>query len=177
MKRAKECCMCGDTGFSHELFQCTACLHRFQHTYCSCMYPKAESYHTCDWCLRSGEGRKTSKQIIENPKKVSYGGRICLPGLHAIKKHKPILPERAHVQTANPNTSVKTQKFGYEITHKQRVEPAEKGTLNCVKNDISRCKDIFGNKAAVAIAGSKASNPQLVKGKVRRYKLLEEVSA
>ncbi|GLJ12521.1 hypothetical protein SUGI_0192650 [Cryptomeria japonica] len=170
MKRAKECCMCGDTGFSHELFQCTACLYRSQHTYCSCMYPKAESYHVCDWCLRGGEERKASKQIMEKctQSDLKKSGSF-LPGLHAIKKHKPALPDTAHVQIGN------THKFGDEGNHEQMVEPAKNGILSSVKKGISKCKEIFGSKA-VTTADSKASTPRLVKGKVRRYKLLEEVS-
>ncbi|GLJ12520.1 hypothetical protein SUGI_0192640 [Cryptomeria japonica] len=92
-----------------------------------------------------------------------------LPGLHAIKKHKPALPDTAHVQIG------KAHKFGDERNHEHMVEPAKNGILSSVKKGISKCKGIFGSKA-VTIADSKALTPRLVKGKVRRYKLLEEVS-
>ncbi|KAJ6919788.1 hypothetical protein NC651_013668 [Populus alba x Populus x berolinensis] len=46
-----ECCMCGDFGLPHELFQCKVCQFRSQHRYCSNLYPKAESYQVCNWCL------------------------------------------------------------------------------------------------------------------------------
>ncbi|WOH09335.1 hypothetical protein DCAR_0728792 [Daucus carota subsp. sativus] len=46
------CCMCGDVGFSVELFRCNSCLYRFQHSYCSNNYVKSsEPTEICDWCL------------------------------------------------------------------------------------------------------------------------------
>ncbi|KAF0911228.1 hypothetical protein E2562_007996 [Oryza meyeriana var. granulata] len=50
------CCMCGDRGLLPELFRCAACAVRSQHTYCTERYPKAESYGTCNWCLRADQG-------------------------------------------------------------------------------------------------------------------------
>ncbi|XP_060171325.1 uncharacterized protein LOC132602509 [Lycium barbarum] len=54
-----ECCMCGDYGYSSELFRCTICQFRSQHRYCSNLYPKAESYQICNWCL------STTKEKIQ----------------------------------------------------------------------------------------------------------------
>lgn len=53
---AAVCCMCGDHGLLPELFRCAACSVRSQHTYCTDRYPKADSYGTCNWCLRAGQG-------------------------------------------------------------------------------------------------------------------------
>lgn len=50
------CCMCGDHGLMPELFRCAACYVRSQHTYCTDRYPKADSYGTCNWCLRADQG-------------------------------------------------------------------------------------------------------------------------
>ncbi|KAL1809254.1 hypothetical protein DCAR_0728791 [Daucus carota subsp. sativus] len=45
------CCMCGDVGFSVELFRCSSCLYRFQHSYCSNNYMKSSKpIEICDWC-------------------------------------------------------------------------------------------------------------------------------
>ncbi|KAJ7547241.1 hypothetical protein O6H91_08G077000 [Diphasiastrum complanatum] len=47
----QECSMCGDVGISSELIQCTKCLHRLQHKYCSRAYPNiALDEWMCDWC-------------------------------------------------------------------------------------------------------------------------------
>ncbi|XP_022974251.1 uncharacterized protein LOC111472884 isoform X2 [Cucurbita maxima] len=45
------CCLCGDVGFPANLFRCTLCSHRFQHSYCSNYYGEsAEAIEVCDWC-------------------------------------------------------------------------------------------------------------------------------
>ncbi|XP_024540896.1 probable nuclear hormone receptor HR38 [Selaginella moellendorffii] len=49
-EQEQECCMCGDVGFSSELFRCRKCVYRFQHTYCSRFYPGSPSQDICDWC-------------------------------------------------------------------------------------------------------------------------------
>ncbi|KAH7654670.1 Alphaalpha-trehalose-phosphate synthase (UDP-forming) protein [Dioscorea alata] len=46
------CCMCGDQGMPQELFRCKTCLIRSQHKYCSDLYPKTETYKACNWCIR-----------------------------------------------------------------------------------------------------------------------------
>ncbi|GLJ53218.1 hypothetical protein SUGI_1134170 [Cryptomeria japonica] len=50
-----ECTMCGDVGFQIYLFQCTKCLVRFQHQYCSRAYYENVSVEimseVCDWCF------------------------------------------------------------------------------------------------------------------------------
>ncbi|WVZ74949.1 hypothetical protein U9M48_023062 [Paspalum notatum var. saurae] len=52
---AAVCCMCGDHGLPHELFQCNLCGHRTQHRHCSDLYPRAAGpYRSCNWCLRGG---------------------------------------------------------------------------------------------------------------------------
>ncbi|KAL9315820.1 hypothetical protein ACSQ67_016821 [Phaseolus vulgaris] len=69
-----ECCMCGDLGFSDQLFQCRVCQFRSQHRYCSNLYPKPESLGTCNWCLsqredtkeKSGNSSNSSSSIWNN---------------------------------------------------------------------------------------------------------------
>ncbi|XP_057824982.2 uncharacterized protein LOC131036967 [Cryptomeria japonica] len=50
-----ECSLCGDVGFQIYLFQCTKCLVRFQHQYCSREYYENVSVESmsevCDWCF------------------------------------------------------------------------------------------------------------------------------
>ncbi|OUZ99772.1 hypothetical protein BVC80_9065g46 [Macleaya cordata] len=48
--------MCGDYGLPYELFRCNLCYFRSQHSYCSNLYPKAQSYRLCNWCLNKDEG-------------------------------------------------------------------------------------------------------------------------
>ncbi|TKY56310.1 hypothetical protein E2542_SST20753 [Spatholobus suberectus] len=61
-----ECCMCGDLGFSDQLFQCKVCQFRSQHRYCSNLYPKPDSLRTCNWCLSQREDTKEKSTNSSN---------------------------------------------------------------------------------------------------------------
>ncbi|GLJ10420.1 hypothetical protein SUGI_0127910 [Cryptomeria japonica] len=48
---SNECCMCGDVGFKKQLFKCTFCNFRYQHNYCSSLYPNIDlDCFSCEWC-------------------------------------------------------------------------------------------------------------------------------
>lgn len=178
--RTKECCMCGDMGFSDEIFQCKACLHRFQHKYCSCLYPKTDSYQTCDWCLRSHReaNRKSLHRCTDEKKSFLIGH-----DQHAIKKQKSTGGVERPSTTGNIkgvnvqcySASARGQ-IGNERIHKQGAAEGR-----CVRRGtvMMSCKEDLGsNQQQVQIPSSKPSTPRpLVRGKVRRYKLLEEVSS
>ncbi|KAK2659870.1 hypothetical protein Ddye_006403 [Dipteronia dyeriana] len=66
LQRSIECCMCGDFGLPSELFQCKICQFRSQHSYCSNVYPKAESYQECNWCLSQKDDTKERSQNSSN---------------------------------------------------------------------------------------------------------------
>ncbi|GMI78449.1 hypothetical protein like AT3G60520 [Hibiscus trionum] len=57
-----QCCMCGDSGITRELFRCKICHFRSQHRYCSNLYPKSVSYKVCNWCLNQKEDSKEKSQ-------------------------------------------------------------------------------------------------------------------
>ncbi|XP_058109037.1 uncharacterized protein LOC131252189 [Magnolia sinica] len=66
----KECCLCGDIGFSNSLLPCPSCGFRFQHTYCSGSYPKIDmETWRCEWCLHdeAKKGGKAFKFLVEIP--------------------------------------------------------------------------------------------------------------
>ncbi|KAL2652021.1 hypothetical protein R1flu_020149 [Riccia fluitans] len=70
-----ECSTCGDTGFQSELFRCTKCSVRLQHTYCSNSYNPNKRWFIglCNWCeldvFRSGATTPlgAAKQISGTP--------------------------------------------------------------------------------------------------------------
>ncbi|XP_057865038.2 uncharacterized protein LOC131072797 [Cryptomeria japonica] len=48
---SNECCMCGDVGIEKQLFKCTSCSFRYQHKYCSSLYPNVDlDCFSCEWC-------------------------------------------------------------------------------------------------------------------------------
>ncbi|XP_006836547.3 uncharacterized protein LOC18427434 [Amborella trichopoda] len=71
--REKECSLCGDIGFSKELLPCRKCGFRFQHTYCSRLYPNIQpETWRCEWCIHEEEKQQHKTihktNIGNNPK-------------------------------------------------------------------------------------------------------------
>ncbi|NP_001144388.1 uncharacterized protein LOC100277316 [Zea mays] len=148
------CCMCGDRGVLSELFRCSACSVRSQHTYCTDRYPKAESYGTCNWCLRadgrvastSNSPRSAGKAAARPP---SHGGDTIGSG------RSPKVAARGDFASSNLSKPVKKQ-------HAQRIL-------------LRRSASDLGSR--VPTDHNAPPSPGVARGrpKVRRYKLLEEV--
>ncbi|XP_028757341.1 uncharacterized protein LOC114716513 [Neltuma alba] len=176
-----ECCMCGDPGFSDQLFQCKFCHFRSQHRYCSNLYPKARSYATCNWCLiqtdqiadKSPNSSNSSSSFKDNSgnaagesrnKKTKSGidhGAQLIGSKRAIQLIKPDINKRRSPEVKSPPPTsppvlVSTRKRiitnGDLEERLRRTKSEEMSTRN--KNGIT--KQVFRNK-------------------VRRYKLLDEV--
>ncbi|CAI9116187.1 OLC1v1017274C1 [Oldenlandia corymbosa var. corymbosa] len=192
-----ECCMCGDLGLSSELFRCKICHFRSQHRYCSNTYPKAESYSVCNWCLNKKEetGEKAQNSInssssnksstsksdqddhmITRIKKKSVNSNIGARDgnnsknsekgslnkvnvtNHSIKKQKSSSPERSPALLAARK----------RITTATGTAAAGGGGGGTMKENLRRTKsDIPGS----------VIYKHVFKNKVRRYKLLDEVSS
>ncbi|KAK1436367.1 hypothetical protein QVD17_02146 [Tagetes erecta] len=145
-----ECCMCGDYGLSQQLFRCKICKSRFQHEYCSNQYPKAELYKACNWCL-------TQKHVSGNSSscKNSSGDDHTLnnkrnhDGIFLQQKKKPSSP-----------------------AGRKRVDGGDE------KNQVVLRKSKSANHISNGggINGMIKTTKPLVRNKVRRYKLLDEVS-
>eukprot|EP01018_Ginkgo_biloba_P018116 Gb_02087 [translate_table: standard] len=73
----KECSMCGDVGFQEELFQCNSCFFRFQHRYCSSLYPKLEcdEHLRCEWCIHDSNFKALHEASANKPPE-SLGSRL-----------------------------------------------------------------------------------------------------
>ncbi|ERN02917.1 uncharacterized protein LOC18431046 isoform X2 [Amborella trichopoda] len=157
----RECCMCGDYGLAEELFQCRICLHRSQHKYCSDLYPKMEKYRTCNWCLRDKEER-----LIRS----SSASSFCLNdngnGVGLKRPSPPLLGSSGQLQRGAPANSqaVKKQK---PVDEAKR----ERGCIGRKEEEMTKSEDLVNAAAKAGLSR------QLSRGKVRRYKLLEEVSS
>ncbi|KAH7440453.1 hypothetical protein KP509_04G108000 [Ceratopteris richardii] len=49
-KTGQVCSLCGHGGIRKYLFKCLSCSRRFQHTYCSNLYPYKLDISICNWC-------------------------------------------------------------------------------------------------------------------------------
>ncbi|XP_054798673.1 uncharacterized protein LOC129303408 [Prosopis cineraria] len=174
-----ECCMCGDPGFSDQLFQCKFCHFRSQHRYCSSLFPKARFYATCNWCLiqtdpvadKSPNSSNSSSSFKDNSgntagesssKKAKNGidhGAQFIGNKRAIQLSKPVIrkqrsPEVKSPPPTSPPVLVSTRKR--IITNGDLEERPRRSKSEDKTNRNGITKQVFRNK-------------------VRRYKLLEEV--
>nr|GMD88850.1 Ubiquitin carboxyl-terminal hydrolase [Ipomoea batatas]GMD91283.1 Ubiquitin carboxyl-terminal hydrolase [Ipomoea batatas]GMD93989.1 Ubiquitin carboxyl-terminal hydrolase [Ipomoea batatas] len=155
-----ECCMCGDHGLSFELFRCKSCQVRSQHRYCSNLYPKAESYRLCNWCLsdKDNSSNSSSSCRVKTEADRKIKNNISPKGKKApmklrVKSPPPITKQKT---TASPEQSPPS------VVARKRIAAAGGGSieerLRRTKSENGIVKPVFRNK-------------------VRRYKLLEEVSS
>ncbi|KAL5102560.1 hypothetical protein RYX36_006887 [Vicia faba] len=177
-----ECCMCGDLGFSDQLFHCKICQFRSQHRYCSNLYPRTDISGTCNWCLSqedspnssnssssyknngSTEDEGKNKKIIKKGLIKGSGGcgdviELQLP--KPMKKPKsPPSEAKSPLSSTSPPVIVSTRKriiTNGALEEKLRRMRSE-GVIKSSNSDGATTKHVFRNK-------------------VRRYKLLEEVSS
>ncbi|KAJ3702583.1 hypothetical protein LUZ61_006288 [Rhynchospora tenuis] len=146
------CCMCGDQGLQDELFRCKACLFRSQHTYCSDLYLKTESHRACNWCLREETTKSLDKE--ESNK------------------------DQANLQSSSSNYSNSVMngagvKLHQRTFSSQLNNPIKKQKL--LNRSVSDMTDKMRTEEVSPSTISKGKHP--FRGKVRRYKLLEEVSS
>ncbi|KAF5739769.1 hypothetical protein HS088_TW12G00979 [Tripterygium wilfordii] len=168
-----ECCMCGDSGLSHELFHCKVCKFRSQHRYCSNLYPKAEYYRVCNWCLcekdnknsqnssNSSSSTKTSGEGDIKSKKRNniQGGLKGRSGNSPLKPSSPIKKvQRSPERSSSPDKSRKKIVMNKALEEKLMRRRSSGDLLNSKNENGIVKKHVFRNK-------------------VRRYKLLEEVSS
>nr|XP_023892905.1 uncharacterized protein LOC112004895 [Quercus suber]POF21460.1 hypothetical protein CFP56_18503 [Quercus suber] len=167
-----ECCMCGDYGLSHELFQCKVCHFRSQHRYCSNLYPKAESYKICNWCLsqkddtkeksqnssNSSSSNKSQTERNGNTQKSDNLANLKGPrGTLQLKLNDPIKKQQSPAENLpSPTPSPTTRRR--LITRARMEEKLRRTKSEEIANRIGVTRQVFRNK-------------------VRRYKLLDEVSS
>ncbi|XP_054788275.1 uncharacterized protein LOC129294150 isoform X1 [Prosopis cineraria] len=179
-KPKPECCMCGDCGFPEELFQCKVCQFRSQHRYCSNLYPRVDAYETCNWCLvqkddvkekslnssnssssfknngSTGDESKNKRIKNSNVNSPKIGGKKG----EAHAKNKGIQKRKSpEARSPSPPSSVL-------ISPRKRIVTdggLEERLRRTKSEDISNTSRIITR--------------QVFRNKVRRYKLLDEVSS
>ncbi|KAK1555250.1 hypothetical protein Q3G72_023969 [Acer saccharum] len=188
LQRSIECCMCGDFGLHSELFQCKICQFRSQHRYCSNVYPKAESYQECNWCLNQKDDTKERSQNSSNStssNKTNSGGGGGGDDIHHSNKNNK------RSKNSNHSTSLQLQVMNKPIKKQKSPERSPSTRKRIITNGaleeekLRRSRSTEDEKKKMMI--SKSNNNRVVKmtttkpvffrNKVRRYKLLDEVSS
>ncbi|GMI89635.1 hypothetical protein like AT3G60520 [Hibiscus trionum] len=139
-----QCCMCGDSGITRELFRCKLCHFRSQHRYCSNLYPKSESYKVCNWCLNQKEDSLNSSASCKSGN--TKNSKLQKPVKNGIKK------------------SMSEEKLSPRKKRKRIMTNA------CAEEKLRRTKPEEMSKNGIITR-------HVFRNKVRRYKLLDEVSS
>ncbi|KDP41454.1 hypothetical protein JCGZ_15861 [Jatropha curcas] len=166
-----ECCMCGDFGLSYELFQCKICHFRSQHRYCSNLYPKAESYQVCNWCL-GNEGKEKS----QNSSNSSSSNKNSSEDDSSKSIKKGVKNQRGSLQLEVINSPIKKQRSPERspVTTRRRLitygKLEEKKLIRRTKSEEISNNNNNSNSNGITIT-------QVFRNRVRRYKLLDEVSS
>ncbi|XP_022132041.1 uncharacterized protein LOC111005007 [Momordica charantia] len=169
-----ECCMCGDFGFSYELFQCKICQYRSQHRYCSNLYPKAECYRICNWCLSQKEESKAKSPNSSNSstsnKAQNSSGR---DDYSSIKKPRNSNKDQIRTFQSQENRPIKKQRSPEVLPPPPPPPPPPQARRRPVAVD-----DTLRRTRSEEISHRTGiQRPVIFRNKVRRYKLLDEVSS
>ncbi|KAF8404681.1 hypothetical protein HHK36_009569 [Tetracentron sinense] len=165
-----ECCMCGDYGLSYELFRCKVCQFRSQHRYCSDLYPKAESYRVCNWCLNKKGGKGEGTHNLSPSSTYSNSNEDENTTTSTKKKtssdnHVALKVQRGALQLHLNNPIKKQRSLELRSSSIQKKIIAS----GCMEETLRRTKSEEMSNSGIT--------RQVFKGKVRRYKLLDEVSS
>ncbi|XP_028771816.1 uncharacterized protein LOC114729040 [Neltuma alba] len=179
-KPKPECCMCGDCGFYEELFQCKVCQFRSQHRYCSNLYPKVDANGTCNWCLAQKDDVKekslnssNSSSSFRNNGSAGDDGKNRRIKNSNVNSHK-IGGKKGEVHAKNKGIQ-------------KRRSPEARSPSSSPSVVVSTRKRIVTNggleerlrrtKSEDIPNTSRIVTRQVFRNKVRRYKLLDEVSS
>ncbi|KAF3445992.1 hypothetical protein FNV43_RR11170 [Rhamnella rubrinervis] len=183
-----ECCMCGDYGFSYELFQCKLCHFRSQHRYCSNLYPNAESYRICNWCLSQKEDTKEKSQNSSNSSSSCKNEALEDNESPNSKKKKSLKHQQGGVRSLGVpmhlqlNGPIKKQR-SIEIPPPS-PSPSPSPSLSPPVSVSTRKRIITNGAKEEKLRRTRSEDisnggitKQVFRNKVRRYKLLDEVSS
>ncbi|MBA0566052.1 hypothetical protein Golob_010902 [Gossypium lobatum] len=161
------CCMCGDSGLTHELFQCTVCHFRSQHRYCSNLYPKADSYEVCNWCLNQKADSKSQNSSNSSPS--------CKDNSEDDGKNQK-KGDQNHGNHNNPKLQF-TKKYSTGKPKSPEKRPPSTARKRIISN--ARLEEQFRTTMRKSEEISKGGHitRHVFRNKVRRYKLLDEVSS
>ncbi|OIT38845.1 PREDICTED: uncharacterized protein LOC109238874 [Nicotiana attenuata] len=169
---ATECCMCGDYGLSSQLFKCKICQSRSQHRYCSNLYPKAESYRICNWCLSPKEVSADKTHNSSNYSSSSSSCRNTSDDIQdgPIKFKKKLIIRNENNIDIGIGPSPKGSLMKLQLIKKTQKSMERSPSL------AARKRDTIEEKIRRTISNTGITR-KVLKNRVRRYKLLDEVSS
>ncbi|KAK4789374.1 hypothetical protein SAY86_020693 [Trapa natans] len=188
--RGSECCMCGDYGLSDELFQCDVCSFRSQHRYCSNLYPKAESYRVCNWCLIRTD--QPAMDYSTDPKSTAQNSSTSsLPSqMNDAEQEEDVKSsskKQSRIKRTDGNKDLVVQISGMNLKRPTKsTDPSPPSvsrkriiTRAALEERLRRTKpeeDTNNSNSRSRTHSKGIITKHVYRNKVRRYKLLDEVS-
>ncbi|OIW16611.1 hypothetical protein TanjilG_02817 [Lupinus angustifolius] len=170
-KSSIECCMCGDPGFSDQLFQCKVCQFRSQHRYCSNIYPKLESLGTCNWCLYQKESEKSPNSSNSSSPYRNIGNDDS----NKNKKSRNGLRRSTSTLQFQKKPTMKLHKS--QEARSPISQPVLISTRKRIITNGALEEKLRRTKSEDIKNKSGGATKHVFRNKVRRYKLLDEVSS
>lgn len=131
--------------------------------YCSDLYPKAESYRFCNWCLKE-DGGKAMKEAVEI--------RSLPPSACSVSNSNKSM---STISSSSSNeVGLKLQRCNFPLHLNSPIKKQRSPERSVQKKNIS--EESLRRTRSEDISNVTRSK-QVSRGKVRRYKLLEEVSS
>ncbi|GMI90993.1 hypothetical protein HRI_002768600 [Hibiscus trionum] len=158
-----QCCMCGDSGLTHQLLQCKVCHFRSQHRYCSNLYPKAESYEVCNWCLSQKLDSKSQNSSTSSP---------------SCKENSNNRKGGCNNQGAGFKGVLRNKNLEQQFVNRPK-SPEKRPPCTARKRIISnaRLEEKLRARKSKEVSNGGHITKHVFRNKVRRYKLLDEVSS
>ncbi|KAK8623500.1 hypothetical protein V6N13_118383 [Hibiscus sabdariffa] len=161
-----ECCMCGDSGLTQELFQCRICHFRSQHRYCSNLYPNAEFYRVCNWCLNQKEEQRSQNSSNSS-------------GAANKSQEDEIKHDKGKKKVGNDNNNgvgrERNKGLKLQVMKKSSWSPSPPPRKRIISN--ARLEENLRRTKSEEISDSGFITRHVFRNKVRRYKFLDEVSS
>ncbi|XP_015932956.1 uncharacterized protein LOC107459249 [Arachis duranensis] len=171
-----ECCMCGDLGFSDQLFHCKVCQFRSQHRYCSNLYPKDEACETCNWCLSQKKEESTKEKSPNSSNSSSSHHRNNDEGNKNKKLIKKLQIQKPMIKKPkSPSDHQSSRSPPPPSPSPSVMTPTRKRivTNRALEERLRRTK----SEGVIGAVRNGGATKQVFRNKVRRYKLLDEVSS
>lgn len=193
--------MCGDFGLSSELFRCKVCQFRSQHRYCSNQYPKAEDYSVCNWCLISGikddesgdktqqknsinssSSNRTNTSSVDEEEEVKEDGKTVTKKKNSYMMMKKSKGTTTTVKLRDVKSTIKKQIRSPRPERLPVLAAARKRITTTTRSDDHAEEEKLRRTKSEEISNGRTNAGRLIKktvfrNKVRRYKLLDEVSS
>ncbi|XP_039021449.1 uncharacterized protein LOC120153596 isoform X2 [Hibiscus syriacus] len=166
-----ECCMCGDSGLTRELFQCKICHFRSQH---SNLYPKAEFYRVCNWCLDQKEDSKDQRSQNSSNSSATWKDKIEEDDSNKKNKKNKKKTENDNNHGGMKGGGQRSKDLRLRVT-KRSPSPEKSPRRRIISN--ARLEEKLRRTKSEERSNGGFITRHVFRNKVRRYKLLDEVSS